>query len=371
MSELLNLGGPRIGAAEAEAVQRVLASGQLAQGPEVLAFEQELASELSGTRFAVAVSSGSAALELAMAALGVGPGDEVVTTPFTFPATVNAVLRSGATVRFADIGPDHLLDPSAVASTVSGRTALIVAVHLYGLPCDVDALAGFGVPVLEDAAQAHLATVGARRAGSLGSAGSFSFYASKNMTTGEGGAVTTDSAELAERIRVLRNQGMRDQYDVAAVGWNLRMTDLAAAIGRAQLRKLPAWTAARRRVAEQLLVALEGIGGVELPSAPPGRGHAWHRFTIILDPAIDREVVVDKLAADGIQTRVHYPWIVPDLAPYAGHPLVDTSLPLDRARAAAARVLSLPAHPELGEDDVDRIASALRAAVASARSGRP
>jgi perosamine synthetase len=371
VSDVVDMGGPRIGDEEREAVDRVLRSGRLAQGPEVEAFEAELARDLAGTAHAVAVASGSAALDLCLVALGVGEGDEVVTTPFTFPATVNAALRSGATVRFADIGDDFLLDPEAAAEALTDRTALILAVHLYGLPCDGDALAALGRPVLEDAAQAHLATLGGRRAGSLGVAGCFSFYASKNMTTGEGGAVTTGDPELAERLRVLRNQGMRGRYDFAAIGWNLRLTEVAAAIGREQLRRLPAWTAARRRVASMLSEALGDIEGVILPAVPAGRDHAWHRYTIRLDPSIDRDAVGAKMEADGIEARVYYPQVVPDMEPYVGHPRIDVSQPLERARAAARTVLSVPCHPGIGEADVARMAGSLRAALSSAGGGRP
>jgi perosamine synthetase len=225
--------------------------------------------------------------------------------------------------------------------------------------------------VLEDAAQAHLATLGGRRAGSLGVAGCFSFYASKNMTTGEGGAVTTGDPELAERLRVLRNQGMRGRYDFAAIGWNLRLTEVAAAIGREQLRRLPAWTAARRRVASMLSEALGDIEGVILPARPAGRDHAWHRYTIRLDPSIDRDAVGAKMEAEGIEARVYYPQVVPDMEPYVGHPRIDVSQPLERARAAARTVLSVPCHPGIGEADVARMAASLRAALSSAGGGRP
>src|SRR6266545_2571935 len=337
------MGGPMMGDEERSGVDRVLRSGRLAQGPEVEAFERELAAGLAGTRHAIAVASGTAALDLSLLALDVGEGDEVVTTPLTFPATVNAILRTGATVRFAEIGEDFLLDPKAVAEAVTERTKLILAVHLYGLPCDTDGLAAAGRPVLEDAAQAHLATLRGRRVGSLGVAGCFSFYASKNMTTGEGGAVTTDDDEVAERVRVLRNQGQRGRYDFAAIGWNLRLTEVAAAIGRVQLHRLPEWTSARRRVASSLSEALG---------------------------TIDRDAVVAKLEADGIEARVYYPQIVPDMDPYIGHPRIDAGQPLERARAAAKTALSLPCHPGIGEGDVQRMAASLRAAVASTRGGR-
>ena len=367
---MVEMGGPVVGDEEREAVDRVLRSGRLAQGPEVEAFERELAERLAGTQHAVAVASGTAALDLSLSALGVGEGDEVVTTPFTFAATVSAALRSGATVRFADIGEDFVLDPAAAADAMTERTTLILPVHLYGLPADTDALAELGPPVLEDAAQAHLASLRGRRVGGLGVAGCFSFYASKNMTTGEGGAVTTNDPELAERVRILRNQGMRGRYDFAAIGWNLRLTEVAAAIGRVQLRRLPERTAARRHVATLLAEALDGMDGVTLPVVPEGREHAWHQFTIRLDPAVDRDAVLAKLEADAIEARVYYPSIVADLDPYREHPRIDSSRPLDRARAAARTVLSLPVHPGVGESDVARMAASLAAAIAATRVGR-
>jgi dTDP-4-amino-4,6-dideoxygalactose transaminase len=332
------MGGPMMGDEERLGVDSVLRSGRLAQGPEVEAFERELAASLTGTRHAVAVASGTAALDLSLLALDVGEGDEVNTTPLTFPATVNAILRSGATVRFADIGEDFLLDPEAAAEAVTEGTKLILAVHLYGLSCETDALAATGRPVLEDAAQAHLATLGGRRVGGLGVAGCFSFYASKNMTTGEGGAVTTDDDEVAERVRVLRNQGQRGRYEFAAIGWNLRLTEVAASIGRAQLHRLPEWTSARRKVASSLSEALGQIEGVILPLLPAGREHAWHRFTIRLDETIDRDAVAAKLEADGIEARVYYPQIVPDMDPYVGHPRIDAGRAREPPRPAPRTV---------------------------------
>ena len=366
----IRIAQPALGDEERAAVDRVLASGQLVQGPEVEAFEGELARGLAGTREAVAVSSGTAALELSILALGLGEGDEIVTTPFTFAATVNAALRARVRVRFADVGDDYNLDPEAVAEAVTERTALLVPVHLYGLPANVSALTALGVPVLEDAAQAHLATVDGRNVGGLGVAACFSFYASKNMTTGEGGAVTTDDIDLASRVRILRNQGMRGAYDYSTIGANARMTDIAAAIGRVQLRRLPDWIAARRRTAGRYLDALAGIDGICLPVPPEGVEPAWHVFTVQLDQDIDRELVLAALAGEGIQARAYYPMVLADAEPYRDHPLVDATMPLDRARAAARSVVSLPVHPGIGADAVERVARALGRAVSRARAER-
>lgn len=366
---VLEIARSQMGEEERAAVDRVLSSGHLAQGPEVEAFERELASDLGQTHHAVALASGTAALELSVLALGLGEGDEVVTTPLTFAATVNAVLKAGASVRFADVGPDLNLDPHAVAAAVTERTKLVLPVHLYGIPADVDALSSLGIPVLEDAAQAHLASLRGRRVGSLGVAACFSFYASKNMTTGEGGAITTDDAELADRVRVLRNQGMRGPYDYEAMGSNARMTDLAAAIGRVQLRRLPEWTARRRLSAQLYVDALQGVEGVNLPVVSEGAEPVWHLFTIRLDPGIDRHRVLAALSADGVNARVYYPQIVADAGPYRDNPRIDASLPLDRARAAAHTVVSLPVHPGIGEGEVERVTASLARAVADAHGG--
>ena len=366
----LRIAQPVLGDEERAAVDRVLASGQLAQGPEVEAFEGELARGLAGTREAVAVSSGSAALDLSILALGFGKGDEIVTTPFTFAATVNAALRARVRVRFADVGDDYNLDPEAAAAAVTERTALLVPVHLYGLPANVSALTALRVPVLEDAAQAHLATVDGRKVGGLGVAACFSFYASKNMTTGEGGAVTTDDIDLASRVRILRNQGMRGAYDYSTIGGNARMTDIAAAIGRVQLRRLPEWTAARRRTAALYLDALAGIEGICLPVPPEGVEPAWHVFTVRLDQDLDRELVLTELGRDGIQARPYYRMVLADAEPYRDHPLVDATMPLDRARAAARGVVSLPVHQGVDADAVERVARSLERGVRRARGER-
>ena len=363
----IDIGHVDIGEEELAATCRVLASGQLVQGAEVGEFERELTSELSGTAEAVAVSSGTIALELTLVAMGVGEGDEIVTTPFTFAATINAALKTGATVRLADVGEDLNLDPAAAAEAVTARTKVILPVHLYGSPADVRSLAALGRPILEDAAQAHLATLHGDRVGGLGAAACFSFYPSKNMTTGEGGAVTTDDSGLAERVRVLRHQGMIGSYEYVEVGTNARMTEVAAAIGRVQLRRLPAWTAHRRDLARRYLEEFRGIDGVTLPCVPDGAEPSWHLFTIRVDQGVDRGRFLFALEEQGINARVYYPRILADVEPYRDHPRVDASLPLDRARVAARSVVSLPVHPHVDADAADRVISAVPKAVAYAR----
>jgi perosamine synthetase len=318
---------------------------------------------MAGTTHAVAVSNGTASLELPLEALGIGPGDEVVTTPLTFAATVNAVLRTGATVRFADVLPDFTVDPEALAAQVTSRTKALVPVHLYGLPADMPAvmrLAGrHGLAVLEDAAQAHGATVAGRPAGGFG-IGSFSFYATKNVTAGEGGVVTTSDDALAQRMRLLRNQGMRNRYEYVCVGRNLRLTDLQAAVAVPQLRRLAATTARRGRNALLLSRALTDVPGLVLPSVPTGRTSAWHQYTVLLPAGVDRDRVVRGLEARGVVPGVYYPQLVWQAPAYADHPGV---VPGDTPRAAdvVQRCLSIPVHQRLSPVDVLRCADALRA----------
>lgn len=350
---------PHLRAEETAAASRVLASGQLANGPETRAFEAEMATTLAGTTHAVAVSSGTTALELALEAMGAGPGTEVVTTPFTFAATVNAALRCGATVRFADIADDYTIDPAAVAQQVSPRTAVILPVHLYGLPADMDTLATHDIPLLEDAAQAHLARVGDSMVGGLGTASCFSFYPTKNMTTGEGGAVATNDEGIAERVRALRNQGMQAQYEYVAVGTNARMSELQAAIGRVQLQRLAGFVEARRKNAGRYLVDLADLDWLRLPPVPEGRVHSWNQFTLEVGPGVSRGDVIVHLASRGVPTAVYYPALLPDLPLYRDHPLVDAGTDCSRARAATASVFSLPVHPDLRDSDLDRTVEAL------------
>lgn len=352
-----------LGEAEEKLVLQVLRSGQLAQGPMVAQLEEQLA-ELVGVRHCVAVNNGTTALVSAVQALELRPGDEVITSPFTFIATLNAIVEAGATVRFADIGADFTLDAAAAANLVGERTRALMPVHLYGLPADMPAFAQLaesaGLALIEDAAQAHGATVAGRRAGAWG-LGCFSFYATKNVTTGEGGAVTTDDDALADRLRLLRNQGMRARYQYEIPGHNYRMTDLQAAIAIPQLERLGELTDARRRNAGWLTAALADLPGLVLPTTPAGRGHVWHQYTVrVTDEArLSRAAFAAALTERGVGNGVYYPHLVHDYDCYRDHPQVLIE-PTPHAALAAAEVLSLPVHPALTEAELQTIADTVR-----------
>lgn len=361
---MIRVSQPRFGADVEELVLQVVRSGQVAQGPLVGRLES-LGAEMAGTRHAVAVSNGTVSLETALEVIGVGPGDEVITTPFTFAATVNAILRTGATVRFADIRPDYTIDPDAVAGLVSSRTRALVPVHLYGLMAEMEPLmalaAEHGLAVVEDAAQAHGASIDGRRAGSFG-IGSFSFYATKNVAAGEGGLLTTSDDELARRFRLLRNQGMVERYRYEMVGRNLRMTDLQAALAVPQMERLAETNAQRQANAEELTKRLAVAGGLTLPAVAPGRAHVWHQYTVLLPPGADRSLVQERMRGDGVDSGVYYPRLAWDYPVYRRHPgVVPDGTPV--AADAAARCLSLPVHPGLEPGDLEQVAAALLSAL--------
>lgn len=348
---------------ETALVLEVLRSGRLAQGPMVERFEEVFA-VVAGTEFAVAVSSGTTALVAALQALEVRAGEEVITSPFTFAATLNAILETGATARLVDITDDFTISPAAVKAAINDRTVAIMPVHLYGLPADMAAIASLagetGLAVVEDAAQAHGATVDGRPAGSFG-VGCFSFYATKNITTGEGGVITTDDAAVADRLRLLRSQGMRERYQYEIPGHNYRMTELQAAIGIPQVGRLEQLNAQRRRNAAMLDERLAGVEAVRTPTVPAGRVHVYHQYTVELAEGLDRDAVVDSMAEAGVRAGVYYPRLAHDHACYDLPSVVADDL--DRARSAARSVLSLPVHPGLGEQEIDAVASSLVAVV--------
>lgn len=354
----------RFGPEEEELVLEVLRSGQLAQGAYVERFEREFAA-LHDVEHAVAVNNGTTALVVAMEALAIGSGDEVITTPFTFVATLNAILEAGATARFADIGDDFNIDPANIAALVGDRTRAVMPVHLYGYMADMDPImalaADRGLQVVEDAAQAVAARYHDRPAGSFG-VGCFSLYATKNLNTGEGGMVTTNDAAVADRLRLLRNQGMRQRYQYEVAGHNYRMTNLAAAVGLPQLSRIHEINEARQANAAALRAGLTGIPGLVLPSEPAaGRTHVYHQFTVrITDEArLTRDAVIDELTARGIGCGIYYPKVVYDYDCYRNHPGVVAD-PVPNAARTVTEVLSLPVHPYLTPNDVDQIVDTVR-----------
>ena len=349
--------GPEVEAS----VLEVLRTGRLSQGPAVAALEDGFAA-LCGTRHAVAVSNGTTALVGALAALGIGPGDEVIVPAFTFVASANAVLETGADVRLVDVGDDFCLDPDAVAAAIGPRTRAILPVHLYGRPADMDALvplaAEHGLPLVEDAAQAHGARHRGRPVGGYGVA-TFSFYATKNLAAGEGGMVTTDDDGVADRLRVLRNQGMRERYVYEVVGHNWRMSELAAAVVLPQLRTYAEQVARRRTNAARLTDLLSDVPGLVLPGVAAHQDPVWHQYTVRATGPVSRDALAAGLREHGVGSGVYYPRVLGDHESHRAHPRVHAD-PAPRARAAAAQCLSLPVHAALGEAEIRTVASAVR-----------
>jgi perosamine synthetase len=353
--------GVQIGEEERAAVERVLASGMLAQGPEVARFEAEFSAYV-GDMPCVAVNSGTSALLVALLALGIGQGDEVIVPSFSFAATANAVALTGARPVFADIEPLYYgLDPAAVEAALTPRTAAIMPVHLYGHPAAMGAIAAIaarhGLAVVEDAAQAHLAALDGRPVGTFGAAAAFSFYPTKNMTSGEGGMVVCADETVARTARLLRNQGMEQRYANEIVGYNLRMTDLHAAIGRVQLQRLPERTEQRRNNAAFLTAELTThAAGPQLavPQVAPGAEPVWHQYTV---RAPDRDGLMKLLADRGVGTGVYYPTPIHRLRAF------DLDLDLPVTAQAADEVLSLPVHAALSQEQLEHVAAAVTWAV--------
>jgi len=345
------------------AVGRVLESGWYLLGEELEEFEREFAA-YCGTRHCVGVASGLSAIELALRAAGVGPGDEVIVPAYTWVATWLAVTRTGA----RPVGVDALdstynIDPELIGDAITERTAAIVPVHLRGEPAAMEAIgevaSAHELPVVEDAAQAHGARHRGRRVGGLGEAGAFSFYPSKNLGgIGDGGAVTTDDDELADRVRLLRNYGTRNRYEIVEAGVNSRLGEIQAAALKAMLPRLDSWNRSRAALAEIYLDAFRGHDSIAIPDAPEWADPVWHLFVIGLD---DRDSCARSLAERGIETLVHYPVLPSRSAPYADE-WPEGSFPV--AERLAASTLSLPLYPQLDPAACELAAEAVLAAVA-------
>jgi perosamine synthetase len=357
---MIPIARPDLGTEEIAAVSEVLGSGMIAQGRKVAELEGQWA-EFVGVRHAIAMGNGTLALMSILAGIGLEPGDEVITVSHTFAATANAILYTGATPVFIDIEPDtYLIDAKRIEAAITPRTRAICPVHLFGLVADMDMIRAIadrhGLIVVEDACQAHGATFRGRMAGSFGH-GAFSLYATKNMTTAEGGFVTTNDDALADWLRLYRNQGMRSRYQFEMLGYNFRMTDIAAAIGLAQFAKLPRNTARRQAIAGRYDAAF-GELPIGLPITPDGRTHVFHQYT--LDVGGARDAIVSDLREAGVGADIYYP-IPVHRQSYIMERGLHADLPV--TDAAAARTLALPMFPGLTDAEQDQVIEAVRGAV--------
>ncbi|NDD57834.1 MAG: DegT/DnrJ/EryC1/StrS family aminotransferase [Chlamydiae bacterium] len=340
---------PMIGDEEIEAVTKVLRSGILSQGPEVAAFENEFSSYVNGFP-CVAVNSATSGLHIALLAAGIKPADEVIVPSFTFAATANSVALIGAKPVFVDIDPKTFnIDPQKIHAALTPKTRAIQVVHLFGLPAEINTILDiaktYNLLVFEDAAQAHLAKFQDQYVGTFGTASTFSFYPSKNMTSGEGGIISCSTLALARECKLLRNQGMEKRYENEIVGFNCRMTDIHASIGRAQLKKIEKWT--QQRI-ENAHFYHQHLRGVIKPYAPLGSTHVYHQYTIRV-PGHNRDHFAKEMLKNGVECNVFYPKPVHRLPAY------QLNLDLPETEAACKEVLSIPVHPSLSQLDLEKV----------------
>ena len=366
--EPIPLAQPDVGPREEELVLEVLRSGMLSLGPMGPRFERAFA-DWVGTKHAAAVSSGTAGLHLGLVRAGVGPGDEVITSPFSFISSANCALHAGADVAFADIDPVTFnIDPAALEAAITPRTKAIVPVHIFGLPCDIEAISAIatkhGLAIVEDGAEALGAVRQGKKIGTHGSPTIFAFYPNKQMTTGEGGIVTTDDDDVYEDILSLRNQGRADSgawLEHDRLGWNYRMDDLSAAVGLAQVERLDEILGKRATVADRYTALLAGIPGVTLPSVVEGDVRSWFVYTVLLEPGVDRNAVIGLLAERGVASKPYLPSIhLQPLYRARGHR--EGEFPI--SEAISARALALPFFGNLTVEQQERVAVELAAVLA-------
>ncbi|WP_409198434.1 DegT/DnrJ/EryC1/StrS family aminotransferase [Methanobrevibacter acididurans] len=357
----ISIAKPIIGDEEINAVIDVMKSGMIAQGPKVKEFEEKFA-EYVGAKYGVATNSGTAALHVAMLSAGLKPGDEVITTPFTFVATGNSVLYTGAKPVFVDIDPKtYTLDPSKIEEAITENTKAILPVQLFGQSADMKPICDIAkdndLIVIEDAAQAHGAKYnGDEKVGSIGDMGCFSFYPTKNMTTSEGGMITTDNEELAKKSRIYRAHGSSVKYKHDVIGYNFRMTDIGAAIGLEQLKKIDSFNEKRINNAKYLTEGLKDLKGITTPFVREGSKHVFHQYTIRVS-AQKRDEWVEFFNENGIGNGIHYP------IPLYEQPLYEKlgykqDLPV--TKEIASTVISIPVHPSLTTQDLDTIIKVVR-----------
>ncbi|VVC03402.1 Aspartate aminotransferase [Candidatus Bilamarchaeum dharawalense] len=352
---MIPIAKPLIEQDEIDNVVSVLKSGQLAQGRWVEEFENEFAKYI-GVEYAIAVVNGTVALDLALKALNIKAGDEVIVPAFTFIATANTALFQGAKPIFADIDERTFnLDPESVKERITPKTKAIIPVHLFGQAADIQAFVDITedhrIALVEDCAQAHGARYKGKRAGGFG-IGTFSFYGTKNMTTGEGGMITTNNETIAKRLRLLRNHGQSEKYLHTELGYNYRMTNIAAAIGICQLKKLDRWNGERRKNAKYLDGKLKDIRGLTVPYVAPHNEHVYHQYVVKLGK--DRDKIKEELATKGVGTAVHYPIPLNKQPVYSKE---KTECPV--SERMATQVLSLPVHPAVTEEQIVQVAKAV------------
>lgn len=357
----------KFGLEEEELVLSTLRSGMVAQGPLVKQFEDMFA-EMTGVKHAIAVNNGTTSLVACIQALNLQPGDEVITSPFTFIATLNAILEAGAVAVFADINEvDFNLDPASVESRITPKTRAIMPVHLYGQMADMDTLAKIAAKhslrIIEDSAQSHLSSQGEHKAGTF-DLGSFSFYATKNLTSGEGGLITTNDDAIAENLRIMRNQGMKQRYQYVKAGHNYRMTDLQAALVIPQLSRYEQTVKTRSDLASFYSQELGKIDGLVTPQVVSGRTHVWHQYTLRVteDCGINREQLSEQLSSAGIGSGFYYPKLVFEYETYQDREdVVITSCPV--AQKVVKEVISIPVHPYVTVENREYIVSTIREAI--------
>jgi len=360
--KMIPIAKPIIDEDEISAVVAVLKSGIIAQGKKVEEFEGAFA-EFIGAKYAIAVNSGTAALHIALLAHGIGEGDEVITSPFTFIATANSILFTGAKPVFADIEEETFnIAPDSIAGKITPRTKAIMPVHLYGQPCDMRRIMRIaqehGLIIIEDACQAHGAEYEGKKVGSFGT-GCFSFYPTKNMATGEGGMITTNDKNIAQKARMIRSHGQRKRYLHEILGYNYRMTDIGAAIGLCQLGKLEQFNNKRIGNTELLTGRLSGIKGLIPPSIKSNTKHVFHQYTVRItqDFGISRDELRRKLMDKGVGTEIYYPLPIHKQPLYQNLGYNDH---LPNSEKAAREVLSLPVHPSLTKEDLENVVRAIQ-----------
>lgn len=354
------INAPFLGEGEKKAVLEVLESGKLTDGSyeggkRVREFEAKARSLLKA-KHVVAVNSGTAALHTSLTALGVGPGDEVIIPPFTFVATANVVLACGAKPVFVDIGPDYNMDSSKLRKAITKKTKAVIPVHVYGYPADMDEInevaAAHSIAVVEDAAESLGAEYKGRQTGTLSDAGCFSLYATKVATSGEGGAVSTNDDELADKLKLVRNHGMLHGYDTRHLGYNYRLPEIPAAIASVQMDRLPDFLRARKKNAERLSAALERVRGARFTQKETDRTHVYYLYTLFLDKGRDK--ILERLNSRGIGAAVYFKMPVNETPLY--RKLGYAKRPVPVTKRACGHVISLPVHPMVGAKEIDRVA---------------